>query len=161
SFTEDGHVEVGARLKNGKWRVFATAFWQSGVVSPDPGTITLDDMRHRATVTAPNSPFSAQFGPVSVSDRWDCQQSVHYDPVETLLLKNLRLKYDYQRDMLDWPFHPAIADIAVSMPLAKMGTGYVPVGIDQITVHGGSCGDIYAGCEIRENGLGTVVLYDA
>ena len=161
SFAEDGHVEVGARLKNGKWRVFATAFWQSGVVSPDAGTITLDDMRHRATVTAPNSPFSAQFGPVSVSDRWDCQQSVHYDPEETLLLKHLHLKDDYQRDMTEWPFHPAIADIAVSMPLAKMGTGYVPVGIDQITVHGGSCGDIYAGCEIRENGLGTVALYDA
>ncbi len=160
SFADDGTVELGARLKNGKWRVFATAVWQSTpqAVTPKSG---LADIRARAKLQVPVNDFSGKYGSIEISDRWDCSQSLNVGNRQDAAIKHLTLKPEYRGDLVDWILHPALADVACSMPLMMLDSGYVPVGVDQITVYGQPCSDVYACCEQDENGYAEVALYDA
>ena len=160
SFDDDGKVELAGRLKNGTWRVFASATWQAAPAITMAPTSSLADIRLRTINSVPDLSFSNQFGAINVSDRWDCTLSLQFDSTETVALKHLQLKPAYLHDINDWLLHPALGDVACSMPLMKLGTGYVPVGIDQITLHGIPTGDVYACSEERADGIFEIALYD-
>lgn len=160
SFADDGTVELGGRLKNGKWRVFATAIWQSAPQATAPKS-GLADIRTRAKLQVPVNDFSGKYGSIAISDRWDCNQSLHVSNRQDAAIKHLRLKPEYRGDLTDWLVHPALADVACSMPLMTLDSGYVPVGVDQVTVYGVPSSEVYACFEQHENGYGEVALYDA
>ncbi|MET4735318.1 amino acid adenylation domain-containing protein [Thalassospira sp. MBR-102] len=159
----DGHVELGGRLKNGKWSVFATARWANDALEKNrtDNSPSLDHVRAKCTLQAHVLPHAPQIGPISISDRWDCRMSMHYSADETTAITHLKLKPQYHADLRDWIIHPAMADIACSMILTTEDNGSLPVGIDEITLHAPFSGDIIVCAERRHPGQADFTFFDA
>lgn len=161
SIYEDGQVELAGRLKNGKWRVFATARWNRHVIASNRPGPDLTSIRGKATVTHSLAGFTGQYGPVAMSERWDCSLSFQSDPESTSAIKHLRLADKYHTDLDDWLFHPALADVACSMALDIMAEGSIPLGIERVMVHGLSSAEVFACGQLHSPGKFDVTLFDA
>ncbi|WP_404420596.1 amino acid adenylation domain-containing protein [Thalassospira australica] len=159
----DGHVELGGRLKNGKWSVFATAHWTNDAPanSHRDNLPSLDHVRAKCTLAANIPPYAPQIGPITISDRWDCRTSMHYSADETTAIMHLKLKPQYHADLRDWIIHPAMADIACSMILTAEDNGSLPVGIDEIILHAPFSGDIIVCADRRHPGQADFTFFDA
>lgn len=159
----DGLAELGGRLKNGKWSVFATARWTNDAPesSHHNNLPSLDHARAKCTLAANIAPYAAQIGPITISDRWDCRVSMQYSADETMAMMHLKLKPQYHADLRDWVIHPAMADIACSMILTAEDNGSIPVGVDEITLHAPFTDDILVCTERHKPGQADFSFFDA
>ncbi|MGM0561821.1 MAG: amino acid adenylation domain-containing protein [Pseudomonadota bacterium] len=160
SIFNDGQVEMAGRLKNGKWRVFASAKWDRNSPVAAGNGPDLASVRASATVLVPLEDFTGQYGPVALSDRWNCNLSLHCNPEKTSAIKHLRLDGRYHADLEDWLFHPALADSACSIALVDEPLGALPSAVDQITVHGQAGAELFACGQRRASGKFDVTLFD-
>lgn len=160
TFANDGQVELGGRLKNGQWRVFASAHWNQNAVPVFDSPMSLDTVRAKANIFVPIATFNENFGSISTSPRWDCVVSLHCDEQKTTAIKHLRLRSDYHADLQNWLYHPALADAACSMALNDDDRGSVPVGIDQVIVYGVPSAEVFACGEMQSSGRLNVTLFD-
>ncbi|OSQ36737.1 non-ribosomal peptide synthetase/type I polyketide synthase [Thalassospira mesophila] len=161
SLGNDGRAELGGRLKNGQWRVFASADWQQTEILQNADILSQDLITAKATVPVQLAAFTGQFGAISISSRWDCIVSMSCDSARTTAIRHLRLQPDYHADLQSWLFHPALADAACSMALGEGEGGLLPIGIDQITVYGGTSSEVVACGELQPSGSFDVTLFDA
>ncbi|WP_417815544.1 amino acid adenylation domain-containing protein [Thalassospira alkalitolerans] len=122
---------------------------------------SLADFRARCTVRVDIAAHHNQIGPITISDRWDCRQSMHYDPARTIAISQLKLKPQYHDDLDQWVIHPALADIACSMLLTATDNGSVPIGADQITVHAPLTENIVICVHRHPDGVADFTFFDA
>jgi len=160
SFGNDDSVELGGRLKNGQWRVFASARYAQAASDVDGNNLSLAAFRAKATVSVPLAAFTGHFGAITTSSRWDCTVSLYSDPAKTVAIKQLRLLSQYHADLQNWVYHPALADVACSMALDNQNGPSVPVGVDEVIVYGASGTDILACGELQPSGKLNVTLFN-
>ncbi|MBU0886783.1 MAG: amino acid adenylation domain-containing protein [Alphaproteobacteria bacterium] len=152
----DGAVELGARLKNGQWRIYASAR-----CGGEAGTLPeLASFRARCTINLPIPGFAAEFGEIKIGDRWDCQVAKQVSPDGECQMARLRLSEKYRSDLAEWPLHPALLDVAASLSFTAADAGAVPVGFARMTLFRPFAADIVA-CS-RRSGAGRVdiTLFD-
>ena len=161
--THDHQAELGGRLKNGKWTVFATARWATDAPERNnrDDLPSLDRSRAKCTLPANIAPYSSQVGPITISDRWDCRVSMHYSADETMAIAHLKLKPQYYSDLRDWLIHPAIVDIGCSSILTSEDLGALPVGIDDMTIHAPFTSSVILCAERRHSGDANLTFFDA
>ncbi|WP_417829200.1 amino acid adenylation domain-containing protein [Thalassospira sp.] len=161
--TKDRLAELGGRLKNGKWSIFATARWANDAPGSHEldGLPSLDRARTKCTLQANVAPYSKQVGPITISDRWDCRVSVHYSADETMAISHLKLKPQYHSDLRDWFIHPAMVDIGCSSILTSEDQGALPVGIDEITIHAPFTSNVILCAERHHTGQVNLTFFDA
>lgn len=159
----DGLAELGGRLKNGKWSVFATARWSRNGPERNhsDGLPSLDNTRARCTLPANVMPYARQVGPITISDRWDCRVSMDYSADETMAVMRLKLKPQYHADLHDWIIHPAMVDIGCSMILTTDDQGAVPVSINDMTIHAPFTDNVIVCAEQRDPGQVNLTFFDA
>lgn len=152
----DGAVELGARLKNGQWRVYASAR-----CGGEAGTLPeLASFRARCTINLPIPGFAAEFGEIKIGARWDCQVAKQVSPDGECQMARLRLSEKYRSDLAEWPLHPALLDVAASLSFTAADAGAVPVGFARMTLFRPFAADIVACSRRSGEGRVDIALFD-